>query len=445
MGTTFIEENAEGLTFRTASAQDSAISKPKMRFPVKVKHRRSEAKIYAKSKKYPYYRLAYRAAGKRIVRSFSTYAEAKQEADKKVRELDSGDQGVALSAKEVADALAIRDALENFRVSTGHKLTAIQAVTGHLDALKLLPPGHSVPDSIRGYLGTVAVVERKLIAEAVAEFCEARTAKAVALPGKRPALNPVYVADTARRLNEFAKTFTGTAVADITKTHIDAFIGAYPQLSPKSRNHLRATLRMFLGWCVRRDYLSANHRLLEAVGLQNEPQHNEAIEFYRPKELCALLECSSVEMRPIIALQALAGLRLQEALRLNWTEVFGIVGHVELSTSKSKTRQRRLAEICPALERWLAPYRGKKGDVATQTLNGYTASFIALRKSLKIPSRRNGLRHGFVTYHFALHANENKTSALAGNTPAMIHKHYKGLATKADAEKWFAVTPSKIR
>jgi len=25
----------------------------------------------------------------------------------------------------------------------------------------------------------------------------------------------------------------------------------------------------------------------------------------------------------------------------------------------------------------------------------------------------------------------------------MIHAHYKGLATKAEAEKWFAVEPSK--
>jgi len=214
-------------------------------------------------------------------------------------------------------------------------------------------------------------------------------------------------------------------------------------LSPKSRNHLRTTLRMFLRWCVRRDYLPANHRLLQADGLQNEPLDDAPIDFYRPKELRVLLEKSSGKMRAIIALQALAGLRLQEALRLDWREVFGIAGHIEVSTSKSKTRQRRLVEIRPALEQWLAPYRGLDGKVATQTLNGYTASFITLRKSLKIPPRRNGLRHGFVTFHFALHANENQTAALAGNSPAMIHAHYKGLATRAEAEKWFNVRPAK--
>jgi len=33
------------------------------------------------------------------------------------------------------------------------------------------------------------------------------------------------------------------------------------------------------------------------------------------------------------------------------------------------------------------------------------------------------------------------TAAQAGNSPAMIHAHYKGLATKAEAEKWFNVNP----
>src|ERR1035441_8815520 len=110
-------------------------------------------------------------------------------------------------------------------------------------------------------------------------------------------------------------------------------------------------------------------------------------------------------MRAIIALQGLAGLRLQEALRLDWREVFGIVGHIEISTSKSKTRQRRLVEICPALEQWLAPYRGMEGKVTSQTLDGYTWQFMKLRERLKITSRKNGLRHGFCSFPFAFASN----------------------------------------
>jgi hypothetical protein len=66
-----------------------------------------------------------------------------------------------------------------------------------------------------------------------------------------------------------------------------------------------------------------------------------------------------------------------------------------------------------------------------------------LRDSVKIPARRNGLRHGFVSFHFALNANENLTAAEAGNSPAMVRKNYKGLDTKAEAEKWFNIQPAK--
>ena len=411
---------------------------------MKVKHRRAEAVIYGKTDHYPYYRLAYRTAGKRIVRSFASYSDARTEAEAKVRDLSAGNPSVALSAKEASDALAIREALDGFRRATGRHLTAIQVVSEYLDAAKLLPEGHNLGEAIRGYLGNVAVVQRKLLSEAVEEFCHAREAQTHAQPGRRPALNPIYAADTARQLNGFAAAFPGTAVADLAKTHLDAYIGAHAKLSPKTRNHFRTTIRMFLGWCVRRDYLAGNHRLLEADGLRAEPLNDAAIDFYRPDELQTLLGGATGPMRAIIALQALGGLRLQEALRLDWQEVFGIAGHVEVSTSKSKTRQRRLVRISPALSRWLAPYRALKGQVTAQTLNAYTKSFIALRESLKIPSRRNGLRHGFVTYHFALHQDENATSAQAGNSPAMIHAHYKGLATKAEAKKWFGVLPKEV-
>jgi hypothetical protein len=46
-----------------------------------------------------------------------------------------------------------------------------------------------------------------------------------------------------------------------------------------------------------------------------------------------------------------------------------------------------------------------------------------------------------VSYHYAVHANESLTPATAGNTPAMVHQHSKGLATKAEAERWFDVEP----
>ena len=50
---------------------------------------------------------------------------------------------------------------------------------------------------------------------------------------------------------------------------------------------------------------------------------------------------------------------------------------------------------------------------------------------------------GHAVCDYALYADEGLTAKEAGNSPAMVHKNYKGLATKAEAEKWFAVAPPK--
>jgi len=413
-----------------------------VKFPKVIRHRKAEVTIYGRKEAYPFYRLAYRVNGQRRMKSFATYGEAKAEAEKRVRELAKGSQILALTSKEVTDALAIRDALDAYRRDTGRTITPLQAVTHYVHAAKLLGE-RPLSDAVEGFIRTVAVVRRKTLSEAVAEFVATRAPKAEAKDGKRPALNPKYVENTATWLREFAATFPGHDVGDITKEHLNLYVTAHAKLGAKSRNDRRAVVKQFLKWCVRNDYLTATHRLLEADGLAKEASDAAPIDYYRPAELRAKLENSEGQMRVVIALQGLAGLRLEEVLRLDWRDVFGIPGHIEVGSSKSKTRQRRLLEICPALEQWLMPYRGLEGKVATQwqTVNGYVQAVTALRQSLKIPSRRNGLRHAFVTYHFALHQNENLTAALAGNSPAMIHAHYKGLATKAEAEKWFAVAP----
>jgi hypothetical protein len=64
-------------------------------------------------------------------------------------------------------------------------------------------------------------------------------------------------------------------------------------------------------------------------------------------------------------------------------------------------------------------------------------------KTVKVKARRNGLRHSFITFHMAMHTNENLTAAEAGNSPQMIHDHYRALATQKEARAWFSVKPAK--
>lgn len=115
-------------------------------------------------------------------------------------------------------------------------------------------------------------------------------------------------------------------------------------------------------------------------------------------------------------------------------------GHIEVAAGKAKTRHRRLVEICPALAAWLGQFRAfAEGKICTLHETTFQQHFVKLCEEASVPRKPNGLRHVICTYHFAAHGNENLTAMQAGNSPAMIHSHYKGLAAKAEEEKWFAV------
>jgi len=349
--------------------------------------------------------------------------------------------------------------LDSFR-QQGQRRSLSSVVSESIELSKKLGD-RTLREAVDGFIKTVATVTRMDIGLAVKEFLQAGDEHAKANQGQRAQLSLKYAYNRRRQLEKFAATFPGYAVCDLTKAHLDQFIETLGKLksksrnqrkavSAKSRNHYRAFIRQFLSWAVRKDYLPQTHRLAEADGLRTENSNNSETTFYSPAEFQALLNASKddlASLKPIVAIGGLAGLRTAELLRLDWADIWRIPDHIEITAGKSKTRQRRLVEICAALKQWLECYTEKKSGLLWE---GHEVTFqqkivelceAAKVKEKSVERKHNGLRHAFCTYHFALHANENLTAQQAGNSPAMIHQHYKGLATKAEAEKWFAVMP----
>ncbi len=433
-----------------------------MKFPKIIKHRRFEATIYRKSSRYAYYRVAYYAAGKRHIRNYRTYVEALAEAEKKVRELATGSQAAALTAVQSRDALAAFERIETFRQKTGRRISLLATVSEFCESSEKLGE-RSFSEAITGYLGTVASVKRKSIGEAVAEFIAAESPRTKSRNGERPQLSVEYAYNRKIQLEKFSDTFPGTAVCDLSKEHLDKFIESLAEFktksrnkrkvaSAKSRNHYRASVRQFLEWSVRKDYLPRTHLLFEADSMRPEKANTAEVHFYTPHELAALLEAAGEMLLPLVAIGGLAGLRTAELLRLDWNDVWRVPGHIEVTAGKSKTRQRRLVEICPALAAWIEPYRLlEHGKLWTFHKITFQHALVSLcenakveqkGKKVSVPRKANGFRHSYCTFHFALHTNENYTAQQAGNSPAMIHAHYKGLATKAEAERWFNICPA---
>jgi integrase len=462
MRTTFPKEIEGSLDSRTDSAQILVESEPtKMKFPKVIRHRKAEVTLYGKKKNYPFYRIAYRADGKRLFVNFKKYGVALAAAQKKAKELAEGNPAAALTAAQARDALTAFQMLDAYRPQ-GQRLSLSMVVSEFIEVSKKTG-NRTLREVADGFIKTVATVTRIDIGEAIKEFLKATDVLATANEGQRAQLSTKYAYNRRRQLEKFAEGFPGTAVCDLTKAHLDHFIQTLGKIksksrnqrkaiSAKSRNHYRAVIRQFLSWAVRKDYLPQTHRLAEADGLRTEHSNNAETTFYSPAEFQALLNAAKdnlASLRPILAIGGLAGLRTAELLRMDWADIWRVPDHIEVTAGKSKTRQRRLVEVCSTLKRWLESYRDKKsgllweGHEVTFQQNIAELCLVAKVEKESVERKHNGLRHAFCTYHFALHANENLTAQQAGNSPAMIHQHYKGLATKAEAEKWFAVSPGE--
>ncbi len=291
-----------------------------MRFPKIIRHRKAEVTIYGKTKNYPFYRIAYRADGKRQMKNFAKYSEALDEAEEKAKKLAEAHPIVALSAAQARDAITALQMLDAFRPE-GHRITLSTAILEFIEASKKLG-SRKIREAVEKFMQTEAVVKPISVSKAVEDFIEVRKHLSEAKEGKRAQLSPTYASNIKTWLRDFAATFDGTSLCDLTKDHLNIYIQKHSVVSPKSRNDRRATVKMFLAWATRLDYLSASHRLLEADGMVRELVESAETDYYRPDEFQKFLNNSESDLRGAIAICGLAGLRGEEVMRLDWAEVW---------------------------------------------------------------------------------------------------------------------------
>ena len=149
-----------------------------MKFPVKVTFPQSRSENLRQERRLPFLPallLRRRKAPHSIVLHLQ---RGKAPSRHQGEEIANGNQSIALTAKEATAALSIRDALDAFRRDTGRSFTALEAVTGFLDAMKQLPPGCGLTESVKAFARTLATIKPKLISEAVEEFITVRKPKA---------------------------------------------------------------------------------------------------------------------------------------------------------------------------------------------------------------------------------------------------------------------------
>jgi len=396
----------------------------RVRFPIGVKRGSSEVKIYRDRKpEGTYYRVVYYLGSKRHRLNFSDLQEATQEAEAKASQLSRGDMdAVQLSGKDRLEYGRAKDAVKDFALP-------LDAVAIEYSEARKLLDGVPLLDAARFYARHHGKgMKRKSVAVAVDEMIDAKTRKGV---------SAVYLADLRYRLGVFKEAFHCDVNA-IAPDDVAAFFDKL-KLSPRSYNNFLRALRTFFAYAQRHDWLSKEADLLSRVETRNEKP--TPVEIFTPSELANLLKHASPQIAPCIALSAFAGLRAEEIIRLDWQDIERRPGFIEVAAHKAKTATRRIVPVADNLAQWLtiAPRNGERVWPHSKAY-----FFEALRNAAsdaEITWKQNALRHSFISYRLAEIQDVNRVALEAGNSPQMIFRHYRELATPEQARTWFAIAP----
>ena len=137
-----------------------------------------------------------------------------------------------------------------------------------------------------------------------------------------------------------------------------------------------------------------------------------------------------------------AGLRSAEIERLEWKDIDLKQRHIVVGASAAKTASRRIVPIAENLAAWLAPCAGRRGKVWQGGWLYKVQQDIA--KVAGVAWKANGCRHSFATYSFALSNDAGRIAGYLGNSAAVVHRHYRQLATPDDAQNFFSIKPVAV-
>jgi integrase len=210
--------------------------------------------------------------------------------------------------------------------------------------------------------------------------------------------------------------------------------------APATFNAILRRLKVFAGWAERNEYpMRANS--FDAV----DPKHIAAKEprYIRMDEMRILLEHVLAKRKyniaGLIALSYFAGIRTAELVAMQpedfhfWEDE----PYVRVSTAKGASygRHGRIVPLERAATHILRAFfaEGEVPRIDRATLAGLSYTY----HYLGIVNHNNIARHSFITYHIAKYNDENKTVTICGTSKDMAARHYKGLATKSQAEEYF--------
>jgi integrase len=214
-------------------------------------------------------------------------------------------------------------------------------------------------------------------------------------------------------------------------------------------SYARATRAMWR-WAIAQEPPLAGHDV--TTGMKVSPPAGGAVAFL-PVEECRLILDGAGKYTAAFALMLFAGVRPYEVAgaglkRLRWEHVNVSERIIRVPADVAKTGSARVVEGLPdVIWFWLAPLIGRPETLIT-TVNAPAliekAALLAGYGDRDARVREwphDAMRHTFASYAVALTSDPGKVSLWLGHegAPTLLYRHYRGLTTKAEAEKFWSL------
>jgi integrase len=359
--------------------------------------------------------------GKRMRQVFRTIEAAKKEALVVARQIQAGMQYLTDLKPHERDAfIAARDLADKAG------LPLVPALEDYLRARKLAGTESLAAMATQYAKHFGSVVRRATVPEVVEQLVASREQDG---SGRR------HLVQLGSVLRRFAAACPGP-ILDVTSAEIDAWLRSL-KVSPMSRNSMLVTVNILFSFALEQNYLPAGQPTA-ASQLRKVKVPDSDIGIFTPDEFSQIIHAAPAHLIPLLAISAFAGIRSAEIARLDWSAVDLDRRIIEVRAGQAKTASRRVIPISDNLAAWLAPLR-RRGRVVPSCRQH--REITALAKSLGIPWPRNVLRHSFISYRIAIVKSADQVALEAGNSPAIIFRHYRELTTEETAREWFGIMP----
>jgi integrase len=379
-----------------------------MTWPRTIKKGNASVKIYrvkhATNRGGFAYVLAWATAEGRKTQKFSDEAKALDEAGLKANQLNAG----RIEASEMT-------------AEDRQELQAAREIAGDVPLLTALREWKTAREREQG------PTHKTTVAGAIEQFYAHK--KSVGVNVK---------AGYSRTFPGFAKHFQDRTLASIGLIELDADLGQFTNAG--SRNSHRRRVVTLFRWCRKRGLLPLD-AVTVAERTDTARQKREKIGLITPADLArcyAEVRRAMPEYLPALTLAAACGIRRAEVHGQLWEDIDLDRKLLKVSEAKPNTPAWRLVPITEPAIVELAKHRPEngKGPVCT---NLAVDRIRDICRTAELRLAPNGFRHTWISARVAVTGNVSETSLEAGNSPRVLHRHYRELMRKDEAEAWFAL------